>query len=113
MNKTTKLKTEIANAKAGIAFNESFQKLRKTKAFKEIIEKGYFEDEAQRLVMMKSNPGMQTPEHQACIDNDIIAIGGLFQYFQAIVANGTLSANALTEKENLLEEFETEDLDTE
>lgn len=59
----------------------ALDRLRANRDFKLIIQSGYIEKEAIRLVQAKANPDLQTPEMQASIDNQINAIGTLSQYF--------------------------------
>lgn len=107
---SNKLKQEISNAKAGIALRDHFNKLRKNKSFKEVIEKAYFEEESQRLVIQKSAPGMASPEAQEQIVKDIDAIGGLYQFFSAIMAHGQTCENELASKEELMAKIDEDDL---
>lgn len=78
----------IDQARSMISKRDALFKLLKNANFKKIISDGYFQDEAAKLVMLKSEPAMDTPEMQTKVDNAIIGIGALQQYFIAIERAG-------------------------
>lgn len=59
-------------------------RLESNRDFKKLIADGYLKDEAVRLVHLKADPSMQTPDRQAAIDRDISGIGALLQYFRTV-----------------------------
>ena len=87
----------IKHARKNIDRHDSFNKMMKTKEFKSLIEDGYFVNEASRLVLLKADPSLQSDEDQKQLDNSIMAIGHLRQYFMTIVQLGSMSAKALVE----------------
>ena len=50
--------------------------------FKEVIKDGYFNQEAIRLVHLRSDPNMQTPEKQDSIIKQMDAIAALSEYLR-------------------------------
>lgn len=52
------------------------------KDFKEVIKDGYFNQEAIRLVHLRSDPNMQTPEKQDSIIKQMDAIAALSEYLR-------------------------------
>jgi len=95
----------IENATKNIARMESLQKLTDNKEFNTIVLEGYFKDEASRLVLIKADPNMQDDVEQKSIDNQIIAIGHVRQYFGTIMQIGTMSAKALNDDMETREEI--------
>jgi len=101
----------IEDAKERIALRDGLIKLTKNREFKKIIETGYFEAEAARVVAAKANPALQGAEQQLILDKQINAIGGLRQYFGMIVGIGNQAEQALGEHIETLEAMRQEDLE--
>ena len=80
----TTIEIGIEEARRDVALAEALDRLHKNKDFKKIILMDYFEKNAQRAVMMKSDAYQQTVEKQKDIDNVITGIGQLGQYFHKI-----------------------------
>jgi hypothetical protein len=111
MNQESQLESldvSIDQAKAAIELRQSFLELQKDKRFKALITEGYFKDEAIRLVMLKSDSNMQSPDNQRMIENAIIGVGNLRSYFQAVVYLGDQMEASLADfheaKESILSE---------
>lgn len=71
--------------------------------FREIILDGYFKDEASRLVLLRADPSMESYIGQ--IDNQIIAVGQLRQYFTVINGLGSQAENAIEADKETREEL--------
>ena len=99
------VEVDIKVAQANIRKMDTLDKLYGSPAFKEVIMKGYFEDETKRLVLLKAEPAMQKPEHQERIEKGIDAIGYLNQYFRTIFTIGGMSEKALSDDETTREEL--------
>lgn len=84
----------LENAQGMVELYEAFERLRNNADFKAVIEDGYFNDEAVRLVAAKSNPNLSA-EDQVQIDHDIMGVGRLRQYFMALTAQGRSAENAI------------------
>lgn len=89
----------LAQANANIERMNNLTKLINSKEFDEVITKGYFEQEAIRLVLSKGDPSMQTPELQKAIIEAIDGIGRLRQYFTTIMHTGAMAQKAKAETE--------------
>lgn len=74
------LERDITQAKPIIEFGSALERLDRNKDFRAVIKEGYFKNEAIRLVHLKADPNMQTPEKQAAIIAQIDAIGTLAMY---------------------------------
>ena len=95
----------IKEAKATLEIGNALERLRGNKDFKKIVMEGYFRDEAVRLVHLKSDPSMQTPEYQKSIITQMDAIGALNQYFTTLVHQAGLAAKSIASDEEALEEL--------
>ena len=97
-------------AKIYIANKESLDKLIANPDFDRIITKGYFENEASRLVLTKADPGMESADKQAAIIKSIDGIGSLRTYLRAIMQIGEMAQKDLKSSEEELELAENEDI---
>ena len=97
------IEVNIETANATIARKEVFLRLVDNPDFKEIIEKGYFEDEAIRLVGALSSPTMADDVTQQELQKDMIGVGRLRQYFYAIVQQGRTAEEAVKSHEQELD----------
>ena len=80
-----------------------FMRLIENPDFQAIIEKGYFEAEAIRLVGAKSSPALASEADQLELDRDIMGVGRLRQYFYAIVQQGRAAEGAIAAEQEELE----------
>ena len=90
------------------SLRDNCAKLMKNRAFKDVIEEGYFKEEAARLGMAKSAP--LTDEQQKNIDGMIIGIGALSNYLNMVMRRGAEMDAALGEHEQTREEILAEEL---
>jgi len=109
-NESDLQEVEISIDQANRSINKmrSFQKLTENKHFQEIVEEDYFQTEPSRLVLLKAAPAMQTPEDQEFIDNQMIAIGFLRQYFVSIMQRGRTAESAIESHEQTRDEIMAE-----
>ena len=98
----------IEHATKGVNKMNSILALHKNRDFIEVIDRGYFEEEASRLVLLKADPSLQDPEAQASIIRSIDAIGHFRQYLGTTINIGRMLEKSLMEdmvtKRELLEE---------
>ena len=83
-------------------------KLKNNEFFKDVIEEGYFKEEAARLVMTKSSN--LSPEQMAIIDRMIFGVGALHNYLEGVMRRGAemdlaIGAHEQTREEILAEEI--------
>lgn len=97
------LDANIKEAKKLVTLGAALERLRNNGDFKKVIMDGYFEREAIRLVHLKSDVSMQTPERQASILAQMDAIGNLNQYFTTVLRTADLA------KKNIAADEETRD----
>jgi len=108
-NELKQIDQNIKESKLIVKMAEALENLGNSRDFKLVIMEGYFKEEAIRLVMLRSDPSMQTPERQQSLMAQIDAIGTLNQYFQTVffkgsIANKAIAADEETREEILLEE---------
>jgi len=104
------IEISIEEAKRKIKRKTLLAKLQHTPEFRELIEEGFLKDHAVRQVLLKAHPGMQTPETQNLLDQQITAIGGLKQYLINVWTEGMQAEAALEADETTREELLQEDL---
>ena len=100
----------IEEGKQKVNLRDALNSLSSNPAFIDIILKGYFINEASRLVLLRADPSMQTEDVQKSIDNSIIAVGNLRVYFSTIMQLGAMAEKALVDdqatRNGLIEENE-------
>jgi len=95
----------IKQAKEAVSLKDSVLKLQNNKDFVNVINKGYFENQASRLVLLRADPSMQNDRDQKEIDNSIIAIGYLRQYLSSIVQLGYKAEREVLDAEEAKQEL--------
>ena len=83
-------------------------KLTASETWKDIIDTGYFKEEAARLVMAKSSN--LTPEQMQLIDNMQYGIGALANYIESVMRRGAEMDQAIGEHEETREEILAEEI---
>lgn len=76
------LDAAIRSNKKNVERGKAMARLLSNKDFKEVILVGYFEQEAIRLVHLRSDPNMQTAEKQESIIKQMDAIAALSEYLR-------------------------------
>lgn len=89
------IELNIKQAQLLVDTGNALERLRSNRDFKQIIKAGYFEQEAIRLVHLKSDPSMQTEAMQDSIGKQMDAIGALNQYFQTVFHRASLAEKAI------------------
>ena len=100
---------QIEQAKRHVQKMNSVFNLSKNKDFIDVIEKGYFEEEASRLVLLKADSNLQKPEDQASIIRSIDAIGHFRQYLGSVISIGRMMEKSLEEDSQTYQEMLGED----
>jgi hypothetical protein len=84
-NDTVKqLEQNIENSKVLVETGAALERLMSNKDFQRVILTGYFKDEAVRLVHLKADQNMQTPERQASIVKQLDAVGSLSSFLNYV-----------------------------
>lgn len=101
----------IRESKEVLEFSDALARLQSNRDFKKVILQGYFNQEAVRLVHLKSDANMQSAESQKSILAQIDAIGALSQYLRATRQQGDMARKTLAYAEQVREEMIQEDAD--
>lgn len=107
-NEIDEIEVSIKAAKEKVTTMKSLDRLLKNKDFKTVIDTGYFQDEAVRLVHLKADFQMQSPEQQDFIIRGMDSIGNLRAYFSKIYQQGNAAINAMNAAEEAREEILSE-----
>lgn len=102
------LQDNIASDRKHVELATVLTRLTGNRDFVKIIKEGYFEKEAIRLVHLKADPSMQTPERQASITRDIDSIGSFRAYLDLIIRQGGMASRAIQNAEAEIESLEQE-----
>lgn len=108
MTDLEEVEIQIETANKIRALRDNCAKLMKNRAFKDVIEEGYFKEEAARLVMAKSSS--LNSEQQIIIDGMIIGVGALANYLNMVLRRGAEMDIAMGEHEQTREELLAEEL---
>lgn len=104
------IELNIKQARKIVELGEALERLRNNRDFKKVIQEGYFEQEAIRLVHLKADQAMQTAAFQESIIKQVDAIGALNQYFQTVFHRAGLAQKAITADEEMRDELLAEEL---
>lgn len=87
---------------------DALRRLRSNPDFKTVIEQGYFEKNAVRLVGLKAAPAMQDPDKQVSVIRAIDAIGELQQHFNAVFMMAEQAEQAILASREELDALDNE-----
>lgn len=102
------IEENIRQAKVIVGMGEALERLRAHRDFKAVILDGYFKQEAIRLVHLKADPSMQSPDMQKSIIAQMDAIGSLNQYFTAVYQQASIASKAISSDEEARDEILSE-----
>jgi hypothetical protein len=103
-----RLEHSTHKAKEHLDLGNALERLLNNRDFKAVIQHGYFEQEAIRLVHLKADPAMDRPDKQANILRDIDSIGALSGYLSEIERRADLAKREIADNELMLEELRSE-----
>lgn len=93
------LDSNIKEAKKIVEMSDALTRLYSNRDFRKVIEEGYFEKEAIRLVHLKADPNMQSEDSQDKILKSIDAIGSLSEYFVTIKQKANIASRSINADE--------------
>lgn len=99
----------IKEAKKFVDLGNALERLKLNRDFQKVIQQGYFEQEAIRLVHLKADPTFQTPERQQSIITQMDAIGSLSEYFVTVAQKASIAARSIEDGEQVREELLAEE----
>jgi len=104
------IEENIKQARKIVEVGEALERLKNNRDFKRVVIEGYFEQEAIRLVHLKTDPSVQTPDLQKSILAQIDAIGAVSQYFSTVLHKASIASKAISSDEEARDEILAEDL---
>ena len=90
------------------ALRDNCVKLTASEPWKDVIDTGYFKEEAARLVMAKS--ASLTPEQMQIIDNMQYGIGALANFIESVMRRGAEMDQAIGEHQETRDEILAEEI---
>ena len=108
MNELQQVEIQIKVAKEMQTLRDNCILLQNSPAFKDVVEEGYFKEEATRLVMLKSASLNEATE--AKIDKMIVGIGSFHQYLALIMQRGAEMDASIAEHEETRETLLAEEV---
>lgn len=105
------LDRDIENANAQLDTGKAIERLHKNPDFKNVILVGYLEKEAIRLVHLRTDPNVQSPQQQADIIRQIDAIAALKDFLRVRLMLADKAPQAIEEAEDLRTALINEDLE--
>lgn len=102
------LEQNIKYSQKAIDLGDALERLRSNKDFKAIFVNGYFEQEAVRLVHLKSNLNMQSNESQQSILRQMDAIGTVSDYLNTILTRAEMARRTIMADEATRDELLSE-----
>ena len=94
-NDLHEIQLTIEQCERAIEDLQALERLRKNPDFQRLIEKGYLEDEAARLVLTRAEPTMQSSEHQKVLNRMMHGVGYFRQYLHKIYQFGNQAEMSL------------------
>ena len=108
MNDLEQVEIQIEMATRIRKLRDNTAKLMNDKLWKDVIDEGYFKEEAARLVMAKSS--LMSPEQKQVIDNMIYGVGALKNWLESVMRRGAEMDQAIGEHETTREELLREEV---
>ena len=102
------IEISMQEAKKHVERRAAVDRLRNNPDWKLVVEQGYFENEAIRLVLLKADVSMQGDKEQGDIIRQIDSIGSFREYLRAIYLQANMADKALQDSEQTLEELAQE-----
>ena len=108
MNDLEQVEIQIEMASRIRKLRDNCVKLIETPLWKDVIDEGYFKEEAARLVMAKSS-NMNADQKQL-IDNMIYGVGALANWLESVIRRGSEMDQAIGEHEETREDLLKEEV---
>lgn len=101
----------VEQAKRQVALRDSFEKLKENADFVDLIFNEYFQNEAARLVSVRTDFNMQGEQQQKDVNKAMDAVGYLRRYLATITYNGNQAEKALIDAEETRQEILQEQME--
>lgn len=99
------IENNIRNSQKVADLGAALERLHSNRDFKKIVLEGYFEQEAIRLVHLKSDQNMQSAESQKAITMQMDAIGTFKQYLRTVEFKADLAGKSIESDEYMRDEL--------
>ncbi|MBL1322176.1 MAG: hypothetical protein COA63_014125 [Methylophaga sp.] len=106
-NEIEEIEVSIEEAKQVVARGDLLNKLINTPEFQELVDKGYFNDEAIRLVNLYNDPSVPV-DARALVANDLGGIGAFKRYLRVIGMMAQTAQNEIDSHKANLEYIQEE-----
>lgn len=114
MNQEQQIEISLEQANYSMELWQSYQRLLKNEDFKKLILDSFLEKEAVRLVRLKTDPSMLDATSKEQLEQALIGISYLTQYFRSIQQLGIMAAQSIQELEETRDSlYEEESIDAE
>lgn len=110
-NQVQQIERNIRESQKMVDLGDALIRLKSNRDFQKVIQKGYFEDEAVRLVHAKSEVGLQSADSQKSILVQMDSIGNLGQYFATVQYKADMARKAIDYDNESLEELNAGELE--
>jgi hypothetical protein len=104
------IEDNIKQARKIVEVGDALERLKNNRDFKKVMLEGYFEQEAIRLVHLKSDQNVQSAEMQKSIIAQIDAIGAVSQYLSTVLHKASIARKAIASDEEARDELLEEEL---
>lgn len=94
-NSLQAIEQNIQQSKATVELGVALTRLIHNRDFKLVVQKGFFENEAIRLVHLKSDPNHQSSDAQESILKKMDAIGTFNQYLKDLILQSEVATKSL------------------
>jgi hypothetical protein len=108
MNDLEQVEIQIEMATRIRKLRDNCVKLVENPLWKDVIDEGYFKEEAARLVMAKSSN--MNAEQKQLIDNMIYGVGALANWLESVIRRGSEMDQAIGEHEETREDLLKEEV---
>lgn len=97
----------LEDAQKEIELGRAVERLNANRDFKTVFLDGYFKDEAARLAMLYSHPGLR-PDIQEAVQRDLCGPGAVVRYLQTILQAAQTASNVIAQGNEALDELRAE-----
>lgn len=101
------IEVSLEDAQREIELGRAVERLNANRDFKTIFLEGYFKDEAARLAMLYSHPGLRA-DMQEAVQRDLCGPGAVVRYLQTILRAAQTAENVVAQGEEALDELRAE-----
>lgn len=110
-DQVNQLESSIKESRKVVDLGDALARLKTNRDFKKVILEGFFEQEAVRLVHLKADSNMQSPESQKSILLQLDAIGTLAQFFRTLEYRAELARKSIAFDEETRDDLLTEGIE--